>query len=316
MLSTRRRVIAAKIEGEEGTAESISAADGGLLVIDPQFETDFSLVDRNDVTTNSLSKLATMVGAKACRITFRTELMGAGTAYSGANLPAIDKYLRACGMDATLVTSAGNESVTYRPAADPDASPSLTMFVYTDGIVQQARGCRGTLKSMVQFGQRTMFEFEFRGVYTTTIDGALIAPTFPTVQPPLALGATFSIASYAAKVENLEFDLANTLYLRPSLSAVDGFVSCSITDRNPVGTFDPELDLVANHDFFGRFKAGTPGALSLQVGSVQYNRATITAPQVVYTQIGNSERERAAVASVSFMMARNTGNDEFVVAFT
>ena len=73
---TKRRVIAAKIEAVEGTGEALTAADGGILVIDPKVETDIKMSPRNPVMA-TLSKLADTVGSQLAKITFKVELKGA-----------------------------------------------------------------------------------------------------------------------------------------------------------------------------------------------------------------------------------------------
>ena len=74
---TRRRVLAAKIEAVPGTGESITAADGGILVIDPKVSADITMEDRK-VITPSLSNLPDIPGTQGATLTFQAELKGAG----------------------------------------------------------------------------------------------------------------------------------------------------------------------------------------------------------------------------------------------
>jgi len=106
---TKRRVIAAKIEASEGTGETLSASDGGILAIEPKVEVDIKMNPRDPVMA-TLSKLADVPGAQLARVTFKAELKGAGSAYSTSNLPALSPYLRACGMSETVGHGRGRES--------------------------------------------------------------------------------------------------------------------------------------------------------------------------------------------------------------
>jgi len=160
-------------------------------------------------------------------------------------------------------------------------------------------------------------EFDFLGVWDGVTDGALLAPTYEGTLPPAFLSGSFSVASYSAVIAGVSLDLGNTLTLRQSVNKAAGYVSCVITGRDPNGTMDPEMTLVATHDWYGRWKAGTTGALNIgPVGATQYNKFTITAPKVLYQKVSDAEREGLAVADTAFQLAMNTGDDELVLEFS
>lgn len=311
---TRRRIVVAKIESVEGTMETLVVGDAGILAIDPKFDVDIKMHERNN-QLNSLSPLQPVPGARSAKVAFRAELKGAGAAYSASVKPALAPYLRACGMAETIDTTAANEKAIYLPASS--GVPSLTIWVYEDGVIKRARGCRGNVNISGKLGEPMFAEFDFTGVYSGTVDGAMLSPTFEATVPPVVLGNTLTLDAYAMIAESISFDLGNALALRPSISAPDGYLSAQITDRKPVGKLDPEMVTVATYDFFGKWLAGGTAALTLgPVGPNNvYNKYTITAPRAVYTKVGAGDRSGDQLAELDFMLCRNTGDDEFRLEF-
>lgn len=312
MLS-RRRVIAAAIEDEEGTAEAITAADGGILVIGPKIDFDFGMNDR-EVVVDSLSKMQPVPGKTSGKLPFRVELKGPGVAYSASVKPALGKYLRACGFAETVVTTAGVETVTYDPAST--GIPCLTMWSYEDGVIKKLKGCRGNVKFSGKNGEICFADFEFTGVYDGVVDGDIIAPTYEATVPPVLLSSAFTIGAYAANINSFDIDMGNEVTLRESIATASGYVSALVTDRRPTGKIDPEMVTVATYDFFGIWKAGTAAALSLgSVGGTQYNRFKITAPKVITTKLTDDERAKLMVAGMDFALAMDSGDDEISILF-
>lgn len=314
---TRRRVIAAKVEGVEGTMEAITVAEAGILGIGVKFEADFKSAPR-DIMTNSLSPLAPLMGGRSVKISFKAEVKGAGVAYAAGVKPALSPYLRGCGFAETIDATAGAEKATYLPASS--GVPSLTIWVYEDGLIKKARGCRGTVKFSGKVGEAVYAEFSFDGVYDSTVDGAMIAPTFEATIPPVLMGTTLSLDAVTTMVaESFGLDIANEVQLRQSLAAADGFTSALITNRGSNGTLNPEMTLVAAYDFMGKWKSGAQAELI--VGPVtppsgDYNKFTFTAPKCIYSKVSEGDRTGIITADLAFTLARNTGDDELKLEFT
>lgn len=322
---TKRRIIAAKIETTEGTAESLANADGGIIVFDPKVDVDIKMVERNTVQA-SLSRLAKIAGAQMAKITFRAEIKGPGSTYSASNVPALGKYLRACGFYEVVDTTGGSEKVTYKPASPGSTysgstspvAPSLTISCYQDGVIKTIRGARGNVKFSGKAGEPFYADFEFTGVWNGLSDGALLAPTYESTIPPVFVSATFTVDSYAAILQGIELDMANTVALRNSVNTAEGYLSAIITGRDPGGKFDPEMVIAATYDWFTKWKtSGAEGAMNIgNLGSTQYNRYKITAPKVTYTKISEADREGVDVADISFQLAQNSADDEIVIEFS
>lgn len=308
---TRRRIIAGKIEATEGTAESITVSDAGILAIDPKFEATIESNARA-TTIATLSNPIPITGKRSARITFRAELKGPGASYSASVKPALGTYLRACGFAETVVAGT---SVTYAPASA--GVPSITLWLYEDGLVKKLKGARGNVRISGEVGGIMYADFEFVGNYDGVADLAIVSPTYEATVPPILQGATFTVDSYAAVIRSISLDMGNSLQLRESVASTTGHLSAVITARSPSGSIDPEATTVSAYNWYGKWIANNAGALSLgAVGSSQYNRYTITAPKVVYTGIRESSRSGIDVNEISFALAMNTGDDELSIQFT
>ncbi|MBE0596851.1 MAG: hypothetical protein IH614_06265 [Desulfuromonadales bacterium] len=313
-MRTKRRVIAAKIEQAEGVPEALTAAEAGLLVIDPRWTPDITMLPRN-VIMATFSKLPDLAGARMAQIALKAEVMGRGAAFAAGNLPLLSPYLRGCGLAETLDVTGGSEKVTYKRASS--GIPSLTMGLYTDGVVKKIAGARGIGKFTGDVGGALYFEATYTGVYVDPTDGAVLAPSYLNLQPPQLLGANFLVDAFAPVLKSFEIDLGNKLAPREDLNSPSGYKSFDLVDGDTRGRMDPEMTLVATHDFYGRWKAGITGALSIGAfGPAQYNRVKITAPRLVTTKVAEGEREGREIVNVEFQLAMNAGDDEFVLEFS
>lgn len=309
---SNRQVIAAKAETTEGTAIALAGADANNLIMDPKFEADIPMYERMFLD-NSLSPQKSIATTRLARLSFKVECKGSGTA---GTAPAVGKLLRACGMKETVVAST---SVTYTPESALSNIPTLSLAIYKDGLRKAMKGARGNVKYSAKSGEPGMFEFEFVGVYDGVTDVAIITPSgVEATVPPSLLSATFSIASFQAFVSQISWDMGNTLAPRGDINQASGYISTLLTRRNPKGSFDPEDELVATHDFYGRWLAGTTGALTWKHQGSAGNIATSTIPACQYIKLGEGDRSGIAVLNADFLMVRNStaGDDEVSIAFT
>ncbi|HBG07666.1 MAG: hypothetical protein A2075_09080 [Geobacteraceae bacterium GWC2_58_44] len=311
---TRRRVVAAKIEGTEGTAEAITVADAGIITIDPKFDGDIKMYDRSNVKTATLSKLESIPGQQMGTISFKAEVKGPGATYSALVKPALGTYLRACGFAEAVDITAGAEKVTYIPASS--GIPSITIWLYEDGAVHKLKGARGTVSFSGKVGEPIFAEFKFTGVWDGSPALAMVTPTLEASRPPVFLNSTFTIDGYAAIPETFSVDMGNDIQMRSSPGTESGYVSALLNDRKPTGKLDPEMVLPAAYDFMGKWKSGAAGVLVIgPVGTGNYNKFTMGAPKCVYTKVGSGERSGLVTADLDLQLAMNTGDDEFKLEF-
>jgi len=310
---TKRRALAAKIETVEGTMEAITVADGGILAVDPKFDADISMYDRN-IMMGTLSNMEPIPGAQSGTINFKVELKGTGTAYAVDNKPDLSTFIRACGFAETVDLTAGSEKVTYLPAST--GIPSLTIWLYEDGMVRKLYGCRGTVSFSGKIGEPVFADFKFTGVYGGTAVATMITPTFTNIKPPTVLGASLTIDAYAAICESFSIDMGNEIQLRSSIGAAKGYLSALMTGRKPTGKIDPEVVLPTAYDFMGKWTSGASAELSIgPIGSSDYNRFTLGAPNSVYTKVGSGDRAGNMTADLDMQLAMVTGDDEVKLEF-
>jgi hypothetical protein len=210
-------------------------------------------------------------------------------------------------------------SVTYAPTSALSNIPTLSMALYKDGLRKALKGARGNVKYSAKGGEPGMFEFEFVGVYDGVTDVALPTPSgVETTVPPSLLSAVFSVAGFQAFVSQIAWDMSNTLEPRGDINQASGFISTLLTKREPKGSFDPEDELVATHDFYGRWLGGTTGTLTWRHPGAAGNIATFNVPACQYMKHTEADRNGIAILNADFLMPRNTtaGDDELTYVLT
>ena len=309
----RRMILGTKKETTEGTANAPAAGDCNILAEDVRFEPDIDQTDRMPISSD-LSPYASIAGARKARVTFKVELKGSGAA---GTAPAIGKLIKACGYNEVIVAST---SVTYNPLSV--GVDSLTIDLYSvpasgNQIRERIIGARGTFRINARSGQQVYLEFTFMGVYVPVADAAGLTPSgLEATLPPAFLSTSFTMHGFAHKVSSFNIDLGNTLAYRTDISQASGIFSCLITGRKPTFSFDPEKELVATHDYYGKMLANTEAALSCAIGATAGNICTITAPKAQYVKVTPGGRDGLGIYTVDGKFNRNAGNDELVFAFT
>ena len=310
---SNRQIVAAKIETTEGTAETLAGADANVQILEPaKWDPNIAMFERKLMDV-SYSNFKMIPGTRLATISFLVENKGSGAA---GTAPALGKLFKACGLGETVV---GATSATYAPVSALASIPTLTVAIYQDGVRKQLRGARGNVKYSASNGEPGKFEFMFVGVYDAVSDQTLLTPSgVETTVPVALLSALFSIASFAAFISQISFDLGNQLEPRPDINQASGFVSTLLTGRSVQGSFDPELELVATHDWYGRWLAGTTGALTWKHPGAAGNICTFTAPVCQYIKIADGDRNGIALSPVDFLLARSSagGDDEISIAYT
>lgn len=311
---TRKKVLAFKIEATPGTPETLTAAEGTMVVTDVSFEPDINQFERN-ILTPTFSRFASLPGARSGVFKFKTEVKGGGAVDTP---PAMGPLLRACGFGQTINAST---DVTYDPISD--SIPTVTMAVWNADDASSAlrftiAGAMGTVKFTGKFGEPLFAEFEFRGLYVVPADEAPISPTFDILAPPVLLGASFTVQGYAAKIESLSIDMGNAITLRSDISAAHGWANALFTGRQPTFSIDPEQSLVATHPWVANIVSGAEGVLSFSLGSSAGNQLAVTANKAQYTGLSEGDRNGLGTFSVDGRFNRNAaaGNDEIQLVFS
>lgn len=304
----KRAQLAAKAETAEGTAETLAGADA-FLAMNINFNPEIEMGPRDNVTS-SLSNFSQVPGARKATMEFDVELKGA---IAAGTAPVLGKLLKACGFGETIVAVT---SVTYKPAST--GIDCLSLAMYNDGVRYGIFGARGNVSLKLEKGKPGMLHFVFTGSDFTVTDVALLSTgvSYEATKPVPFLTATLTIESYAAMLGSLEFNMNNAVALRSDVNVSSGHKSAVITARKPTLSIDPEMVTVAAYDFFGKWRSGNEGALTLALTGSAGNICTITAPKVQYTGAKLADSSGIRSLGVDCQLNRNSGDDELSIAFT
>lgn len=306
------RVVAAKIEGVDGTPEALTGAEANFLAYSPKFDFTQNLFARNPVNP-SASSFPSIPGSRMATLTFSVEHKGSGAV---ATAPALGKLLKACGQAEAVVALT---SVTYTPGPLSGVS-GLTIAVYEDGLRKQLYGARGTAKLAAKSGDVSMWEFTFSGLYSDVADVGILTPSgLETTLPPALLSAAFQLYGVTLPLYSYSLDLGNSVVVRQNANQANGFDPARITKRAIKGTLSVEAQLVAGFDVYGKCKAGTLGALTLSIGATAGNITTITAPQLQIVKVSEGSADGIDTWDIDCELHRSTlatGNDELSISLT
>lgn len=307
----RRSLILAKNETTYGSDPTPTGAANAILTMESDIKEIFEPVERN-VQISSMSRKPSLGALRYAEVTFKTELVGSGTAGTAPRLGALFK---ACAFSETA--SAGS-SVIYTPNSSPLAS--VTLYVYLDGLRHIVSGALGTFKMTAEAGKQAMLEFTFRGLWATPTDTAMATPTFESTvdAPPLVKSASLTwnaVSTLVAKM--LEIEMQNNIAMRPSVNAATALAGFHITDRKPKFSFDPEAEAVATVDWRSDVLT-TPRQLSMVIGATAGNICTLTMPKCNPTELEYADREGTLVQNVKGEITANSssGDDEMTIKFT
>lgn len=189
-------------------------------------------------------------------------------------------------------------NVLYAPASN--SIPSLTFYVYSDGILYKFFGCRGDVKNSTQTNNLGVFSFTFKGVFGGKVDAAVPTPTYDATRPPAFLNAKMTMNRLAAAVSQFSLENGAELAFPDDPNEVEGVSPPVHTSRRMTGSLNPLETLVATRDLMGDFRAGTKRIIHLRYGTVAGNRVAITIPQALYTNQTPSDRNRMMQVDVPF----------------
>jgi len=319
-LLKRLTAMAMKLESTIGTAESLTAAEGAFNAYDLEIQLENDVEERE--CQGSFNYLAGVSGARGCTINFKVDLAMAG----GTALPAWASVLfPCCGCEiSSLVIAPKSEGLS----ASSSVHKTCTIGFYENGVFKSAAGCMGNFKIVANSGQIAYVEFEMKGVWQTVSDASLIDATYPQDLPMRFAGsgasAGVSLGGVSLCVSSLEFDLGNEVILRECPDTIAGYKSALVVSRYPKITIDPEHQLVANYDAFGKLLSNTEEAFSGMVGTgfttgAQTNAPTciLAAPKAQIFSAQEGDREKLLTHELELMCNKNgqTEDEEFSLTF-
>lgn len=309
-LLRKKSLIAAKLEGTIGTVETLTAAEAAFITINPELIPEADEHARQ--APGTLSPLASVIGARRGTATFEIEMQGKGSAGSPAWASV---FLPACGLwddSNTWKLISGAPSLT---AGNPR---TITVGRYVDGLAYKLAGAMARKATIIlENGMPPRLSLELLGKYSAVADATMLAPTLPSVVPPRCNSLTATINSAAVRCNKIEIDLGLETILREDVTDATGYFAACITGRRITVAIEPEAELVATRDDFGLWLAGTTQAVSIVVGTDQYNRFTITIPAAQRLSPRPGDRGGVLTTGLTLQACRSAANDdEMTLAFT
>ena len=305
---TRREILLAKIETTYNTDPTPDGSNA-ILVENLAWSHEGARMVERPAIRRSLAPLQQIFAGTLRQMTFDVEIKGSGTADTP---PELGPLLRACGMAEDIVTGT---SVTYQPASENQES--ITFYYFEDGTRYKVTGARGNVTSDLSTGGVGKLSFTFTGHVDDGTDTTAPAPTFVDTVPPPLINVPFTVGSFLAVTQQLQFDLSNTVATPPSISAGDGYGEIIVTNRDVSGSFDPEAELKANQDFIQDWKDGVTKAIDTGViGNSAGNQYQITFPKAHYREVSPGDRDSIRTYDMSFGAAESTTDDEVSIVFT
>lgn len=187
---------------------------------------------------------------------------------------------------------------------------SLTMKLSLDGMVHTLLGCFGTFTMNAENGQYAKIEWTFTGTFEPAVDAALPSPVYETSIPHMVEFARLHIDGYRAIVAALDFDQANDIQMRPDVSSAEGYIGTRIVGRKPTGGIDPEAELVADQDFWGKMGSGVRMPFQMRIGVSAGNTVWFLASNTQYSGLTYQDRNGIRAYDAGLAFSRSTGDDE------
>jgi hypothetical protein len=293
---TRKTVIKVKIETVKGTKV---AADQALIAYELEIQPDIPFEGRKGTGLYRGNERAGTLGASGGKCTFKAELRGNGTSGLDAGIAIL---LQACGLSKSAETYSMHSIIAN--------DKTISIDVWQDGKKKGLAGASGKTSLEFDSGGRVMLNFELFGIWQAPVDEALPSWSPGTGGVMRAQGGEFTIDANAIKISKASLDLSCNLVPEYSLAASGGIACYIITDCDPTLTIDPEADLVAGYDFYGKFLARTEAAISmiLKDGTV---KATFTKAQI--KEIKHGDRDGIEIENLTYQLNHSSGNDALTI---
>ena len=307
-LLKRKRVLAAKIEGTAGTAETLANADVLYGAYDVMVQPNIPFEQR--MAGGSGSQDVGTLGAYAGTCTFKTELRGDGA----GGIPAwASTLLPACGYVAS--------AQVYSPRTEAPGTnvKTLTIASYQDGKKKFLRGAVGDCSIAYVSGSRIVIDWTFQGVWQAPVDADVLSTAASYGTAFRWSNSTFTIGGSAPGcAETMTIAFGNAITMRPCPTPSDGsgIETGIITGRRPTINLDPEARTVTNENVYGKWLSGNEEALSVAVTDGT-DTITIAAPKTQRVNVQEGDRNEIETDQIELQCNKSAaaGNDELSITF-
>lgn len=241
-----------------------------ITIGDPSYELVTNVKERQ-APTKSLGSVAPTVLYKAAKLTFKTELKGAGAPASTP--PAIAALFKCAGMTETIEDEQGSESCEYT-CSDSLETPSISVYFYHGATLHKMVGCVANLKMDLAAGDIMYLDVELQGLVPTSniiADASFPDPTYSTVAPNYYKTANFKFGAITdLYISKFSIDMGNEIAERPDPNSAYGINRFYVKNRSVKVSFDPEKEALSKLNPWTLHTAQTEMAIEtkINVGSV------------------------------------------------
>lgn len=315
-LLSNLRILAAKIEGTPGTAETLADADYNVRVFGPINVTPNVPPDDEGAKyqTGDHGEDESIMGAQSATISFMCKIAWGGAV---GTEPDWWKFAKGCGCG---VTTFGATGLALEPLKQYD-NQSLTIEIFDierGGASPNARkyqfaGCMGNMiLSSEGVGLPWVAQFEFQGKFVDVTDVVtanildLTSPSTTTYEKLLANPMT--IGGVSKCISSFSLDIGNTISPQMCQGEATGYELFAITARRPRLTVNPLAAIVATDDTYGKMVAQTRGAVSLATAAASPH-FTIAAPDAQIISLAYGDRDGLVSDDMTYKLLRNAGSN-------
>ncbi len=304
-LYTRMRTILAKIEVTEGTDPVPTGAANAILcsqiTVTPL---GGSTADRQ-LAFPSFGAVPKKHVNKFVQVQFDVELAGSGAA---GTAPAWGVLARMCSHSEAITAAT---KVVYTPVtSEPETG---TIYANESGTLHKLTGARGTMSMVFAADGIPVMKYTFTGRWTVPAEGSLPSLTTTAWIDPLPIGnvntPTFTLDAYAAVMEQLQIDQANTVVHRDRPNAE----YVAITDRLATGTLQIEAPALGTKDFFGLAYGDATMVAQLIHGTAAGNIIQLDVPKLQMLQPAYQDVNGIRHLTAQLTLNRTAGDDEYTL---
>jgi hypothetical protein len=275
--------------------------------------------------TNEVGEIVkgTKTGSNDCYVRLLT---GSGLATGSAQTLYYEPIIGAMedGMTLTGTTNADTATVDGTPA--PVANYTYSLAQLLDGMVEKARGCRGSFTLDLKAGSPALIKFEFTGLSEGVDDEPAPAAGLTDPGTPLRFHeANFSVDALAMRTAKAELALGANLVVRSDANEEEGGQSLMISDRDPKLSIDPEMVPDGVYSWRDKLKDSTLVEIKIRMGNAEnvLGKAThsvgngiwldIPSGQVLAVSKGDRDGILTGEVEIACRTAGTTGDDEFTI---
>jgi len=312
---TKQRVIGFKSETIQNTAVTLTPSDYILAEVG-QPQPMYDLLPRNYAHA-TLGTLLHSVGKVYVEVKVKVEMKWTGSTSQYAPLCAL---LKACGnaiVEDNLPDTTDITPISFAPVNMLSSATSLTADWYMNGIRHTVAGCvASSAKLTFVVGELSFFEVTLRGLYQSPINSAFPSTSYltETLRPPIYSSTNFAFDAINHIISKFEFDFGLETSLRENTASSLGVGGFVITGKNPVGSFDPELQTPSGYNYIDKIKSGAYNSLTTYLGTELSNSFIIICQRVQMNSFALADRGGKAVANIPLSMREINGDDSYIIS--